>query len=133
MIQHGLHSCANGPCAQHGLMRMLFASEAPGQMSLIGPGPSKKANWLRMKVIGFSRGLNLARKNFLDFSDFTAEIQDTESEIDLNQLSQDLGAASTVQDSVIAQRLLLMSGNDQWFLEHLDRWERWKHIGLGGY
>ena len=64
-------------------------------------------------------------RNFLDFSgDFSAEITDMESKIDINQLGSQ---GDILQDSPTASRLFsLMSGeeNDQWFLErNLDRWE----------
>ena len=140
------------PVLNTGLMRMLFASEAPGSdVSDEALESFKKDQVVADEIVEASReGSIFAKKNFLDFEgDFTAEIQDTESKIDLNQLSKDLGAASTVQDSVIAQRLYsLMSGeeNDQWFLErNLDRWELIGNIkdwvdsdslrsaGLGGY
>ena len=64
-------------------------------------------------------------RNFLDFAgDFSAEISDMESKIDINQLGSE---GDNLQESPTAARLFaLMSGeeNDQWFLErNIDRWE----------
>ena len=87
-------------------------------------------------------------KSFLDFDgDFSVEVTDEESKININNLATD--TATVIQDSVVGQQLYaLMSGedNDQWFKErNLDRWELignlkdWvdsdttRSAGMGGY
>jgi len=86
-------------------------------------------------------------KNFLEFDgDFSAEVSDHETKINVNLMKNDSGA---IQDSEEGQQLYaLMSGeeNDLWFRErNLDRWEvignlkDWvdadntRSAGLGGY
>lgn len=66
-------------------------------------------------------------RNFLDFAgDFSADIEDQESRINANALSQ-CGTDTALADCATANLIYqLMSGddNDQWFLERdIDRWE----------
>lgn len=87
-------------------------------------------------------------RNFLDFDgDFTAEVVDHESRININAFVSD--TKQTAVESEVAQQLyFLMSGeeNDQWFNErNTDRWEiignlkdwvdqdTFRSGGLGGY
>lgn len=95
-------------------------------------------------TITYSR---FSEKTFLEFDgDFSAEVADHESKINVNNMASDAGL---IQDSATGQQLYaLMSGedNDLWFRErNLDRWELignlkdWvdadntRSAGLGGY
>ena len=86
-------------------------------------------------------------RNFLDFEgDFSAEVQDNESKVDINQFA---GESGPIQDSATAQYLYaLMSGeeSEMWLRDkNLDRWELIGNLrdwvdadntrdgGLGGY
>jgi general secretion pathway protein K len=115
------------PVLNTGLMRMLFVSEAPGEsVSEESIESYKKEGRVSEEVSEASReGGLFSKRNFLDFEgDFSAEVLDTESKIDINQLSNSTG---TIQESPVGQRLYALMGgeeNDQWFLErNLDRWE----------
>lgn len=115
------------PVLNTGLMRMLFVSEAPGEsISEESIETFKQDGTVSEEITEESReGGIFNDRNFLDFEgDFSAEVQDTESKIDINQMSRDNG---TIQESTSAQRLYALMGgeeNDQWFLErNIDRWE----------
>lgn len=115
------------PALNTGMMRMLFVSEAPGgDVDEEDIETFKSEGTVSEKVAEESRAGGVFNdRNFLDFSgDFSAEITDMESKIDINQLGSE---GDILQDSPTASRLFsLMSGeeNDQWFLErNLDRWE----------
>ncbi len=90
-----------------------------------------------------------ADKNFLDFDgDFSAEVTDHESRINVNYFAKE-GEVASLQESPTAMMLYqLMSGeeNDQWFHDrNIDRWEiignlkdwvdsdSYRSGGLGGY
>ena len=51
-------------------------------------------------------------RNFLDFNgDFSAEVQDTESKIDISQMANENG---TLQESPTAQRLFALMGGESY-------------------
>ena len=115
------------PALNTGMMRMLFVSESPGDdVEKEDIEEFKEEGKVSEAVMEKSReGGLFSDRNFLDFpGDFSAEIIDMESKIDINQLGSE---GESLQDSTTAQRLYsLMSGedNDQWFLErNIDRWE----------
>jgi general secretion pathway protein K len=115
------------PVINTGIMRMLFVTEAPGEnVSEESIEEFKEDGTISEEVTEASRdGGVFNRRNFLDFEgDFTVEVKDTESKIDINQMSNESG---TIQESTVAQRLYALMGgeeNDQWFLErNIDRWE----------
>jgi len=115
------------PSLNTGMMRMLFVSESSGSdVKEDDIETFKSEGTVSEKVAEESRAGGVFNdRNFLDFAgDFSAEISDMESRIDLNQLGSE---GDNLQDSPTAARLFaLMSGeeNDQWFLErNLDRWE----------
>jgi hypothetical protein len=109
------------------MMRMLFVSDAPGDdVEKEDIEEFKEDGRVSEAVMEKSReGGLFSDRNFLDFpGDFSAEIIDMESKIDINQLGSE---GDSLQESTTGQRLYsLMSGeeNDQWFLErNIDRWE----------
>ena len=115
------------PGISTGTMRMLFVSEAPGEsLEKEDIEEFKQEGTVSEAVMEKSReGGLFSDRNFLDFpGDFSAEVVDMESKIDINQLGSE---GDVLQDSATAQMLYsLMSGeeNDQWFLErNIDRWE----------
>ena len=136
------------PTLNTGLMRMLFASQPGNDLEDGDIDQFKEQGTVSEAVAEQSReGGVFNNRNFLDFhGDFSAEIQDNESKIDISQLSSETMA---LQESPTAQRLYALMGgeeNDQWFLErNLDRWELIGNIrdwvdqdnlrssGLGGY
>ncbi|MFT4979396.1 MAG: type II secretory pathway component PulK [Myxococcota bacterium] len=139
------------PVLNTGLMRMLFASGGSGpdvdddvieDFQQTGQVSAEIAESTRE-----SSGSVFSDRNFLDFEgDFSAEVQDNESKVDINQFA---GESGPVPDSTTAQYLYaLMSGDEseQWLLERgLERWELignlrdWVDVdgtrdaGLGGY
>lgn len=115
------------PAINTGMMRMLFVSDAPGEkIEEEDVEQFKKEGTVSQDVMEKSReGGLFSDRNFLDFpGDFSAEVVDMESKIDINQLGSE---GDVLQDSATAQMLYsLMSGedNDQWFLDrNIDRWE----------
>ena len=115
------------PAINTGMMRMLFVSDAPGEkVEEEDIEQFKQEGTVSEDVMDKSReGGLFSDRNFLDFpGDFSAEIVDMESKIDINQLGSE---GDVLQDSATAQMLYsLMSGeeNDQWFLDrNIDRWE----------
>jgi general secretion pathway protein K len=115
------------PALNTGMMRMLFVSDAPGDdVEKEDIEEFKEDGRVSEAVMEKSReGGLFSDRNFLDFpGDFSAEIIDMESKIDINQLGSE---GDSLQESTTGQRLYsLMSGeeNDQWFLErNIDRWE----------
>jgi len=142
------------PVLNTGLMRMLFASggSSPGVDDIDDEqlAEFQQTGQVSDEVAAASRdegGSMFADRNFLDFEgDFSAEVRDNESMVDINQFA---GESGPIQDSATAQYLYaLMSGeeSEQWLLErNLDRWELignlrdWadadntRDAGLGGY
>ena len=136
------------PYLNTGLMRMLFATEGSNSVSDESIEQFKADGTVSEEVSELTReGTSVFNdRNFLDFEgDFSAELVDNESRIDLNQLNTD----QPLQEIPAAQQLFsLMNSEDaaQWFLEqNIDRWEiignikDWVDIdsvrsaGLGGY
>ena len=114
------------PVINTGLMRMLFASQPGNDLSEEDVESFKQEGRVSEDVMEQSReGGIFNDRNFLDFNgDFSAEVQDTESKIDISQMANENG---TLQESPTAQRLFALMGgeeNDEWFMErNIDRWE----------
>ncbi len=115
------------PVINTGLMRMLFA--AGGDASDIEEDAIesfKATGKVSDEIEEESRvGGLFDDKNFLDFDgDFTAEVTDEDSKLNISLLGN---ATGTVQESAIGQQLYgLMAGedNDQWFRDrNIDRWD----------
>lgn len=115
------------PSINTGMMRMLFVADSSGSDVEDEDIESfKEDGMVSEKIAEESRSAGVFNdRNFLDFAgDFSAEISDMESKIDINQLGSE---GDNLQESPTAARLFaLMSGeeNDQWFLErNIERWE----------
>jgi type II secretory pathway component PulK len=115
------------PSINTGMMRMLFVADSSGSdVEEEDIESFKEDGMVSEKIAEESRSAGVFNdRNFLDFAgDFSAEISDMESKIDINQLGSE---GDNLQESPTAARLFaLMSGeeNDQWFLErNIDRWE----------
>ena len=121
------------PVLNTGLMRMLFTSGGAGASDLGDIDETDMEQFAQTgqvsdEVAEASRegsGSLFADRNFLDFEgDFSAEVTDNESKIDVNQFS---GETEPIQSSPVGQYLYaLMSGEDNelWLRErNLDRWE----------
>lgn len=115
------------PSLNTGMMRMLFVADSSGSdVEEEDIESFKEDGMVSEKIAEESRSAGVFNdRNFLDFAgDFSAEISDMESKIDINQLGSE---GDNLQESPTAARLFaLMSGeeNDQWFLErNIDRWE----------
>lgn len=114
------------PVINTGLLRMLFASG--GDVSDDEVAAYASSGKVSDEVANESREASrFSGKGFLDFDgDFSAEISDEESKINVNALA-DRSADQALQDNPTALQLYgLMSGdeNDQWFYErNLDRWD----------
>lgn len=115
------------PSLNTGMMRMLFVADSSGSdVDEEDIESFKEDGMVSEKIAEESRSAGVFNdRNFLDFAgDFSAEISDMESKIDINQLGSE---GDNLQESPTAARLFaLMSGeeNDQWFLErNIDRWE----------
>ena len=115
------------PAINTGMMRMLFVADTSGSdVEEEDIESFKQDGMVSEKIAEESRSVGVFNdRNFLDFAgDFSAEITDMESKIDINQLGSE---GDNLQESPTAARLFaLMSGeeNDQWFLErNIDRWE----------
>jgi type II secretory pathway component PulK len=115
------------PIINTGLMRMLFASG--GTTSDIDDEAIeefKSSGKVSEEIEEASReGGLFSDKNFLDFDgDFTAEVTDEDSKLNVSLLGNSTG---TVQESAIGIQLFgLMSGeeNDQWFRDrNIERWD----------
>ena len=136
------------PYLNTGLMRMLFATEGSNSVSDESIEQFKADGTVSEEVSELTReGTSVFNdRNFLDFEgDFSAELVDNESRIDLNQLNTD----QPLQEIPAAQQLFSLMNSEeaaQWFLEqNIDRWEiignikDWVDIdsvrsaGLGGY
>jgi type II secretory pathway component PulK len=143
------------PALNTGLMRMLFtsggASPSFDDIDEENMSEFQQTGQVSDEVADASRedggGSVFNDRNFLDFEgDFSAEVQDNESKVDINQFA---GESGPIQDSATAQYLYaLMSGeeSEQWLRDkNLDRWELignlrdWadadntRDAGLGGY
>lgn len=142
------------PAINTGLMRMLFSSG--GASASVDDIDDEELEEFQQtgrvsdEVAESSRGEGsslFSDRTFLDFEgDFSAEVFDHESKIDVNMFA---GEDGPITDSATAQYLFaLMSGeeSEQWLLErNLDRWELIGNIrdwvdsnntrdaGLGGY
>lgn len=120
------------PVLNTGLMRMLMT--AGGSSADVGDIEEEALDEFQQtgrvsdEIAEASReeeGSVFGRRNFLDFEgDFSAEVQDNESKVDINLFADESGP---IQDSSTAQYLFaLMSGeeSEQWLLDrNLDRWE----------
>ena len=115
------------PPINTGWMRMLFVNDNAGtSVDEEDIETFKKEGTVSEKVAEESRSAGVFNdRNFLDFAgDFSAEVIDMESKIDINQMGSE---GENIQGSPTAQRIYaLMSGedNDFWFQErNIDRWE----------
>ena len=115
------------PVINTGLMRMLFAAGGDaGDIKEEDIEEFKASGKVSDEVEEESRvGGLFDDKNFLDFDgDFTAEVTDEDSKLNISLLGN---ATGTVQESAIGQQLFgLMAGeeNDQWFRDrNIDRWD----------
>ena len=115
------------PVINTGLMRMLFAAGGDaGDIEEEDIEAFKSSGKVSDEVEEESRtGGLFDDKNFLDFDgDFTAEVTDEDSKLNLSLLGNTTG---TVQESAIGQQLFgLMAGeeNDQWFRDrNIERWD----------
>ena len=117
---------ANGSRNQYRLDEDAFASQPGNDLSEEDVESFKQEGRVSEDVMEQSReGGIFNDRNFLDFNgDFSAEVQDTESKIDISQMANENG---TLQESPTAQRLFALMGgeeNDEWFMErNIDRWE----------
>ena len=142
------------PVLNTGLMRMLFASGGVGDAGIDDLDDEQLEQFSQTgqvsdEVAAASRegGSVFDDRNFLDFEgDFSAEVTDNESKVDVNQFA---GESGPIQDSPVGQYLFaLMSSeeNDMWLRDrNLDRWEIIGNLrdwvdtdnvrsgGLGGY
>jgi type II secretory pathway component PulK len=134
------------PMINTGLLRMLMGD---GDVEEDDMAEFARTGRVSEEVAAESREAGLfSDKNFLDFDgDFTAEVTDHESRININAFATDT-AQSAVESPIAQQVYFLMSGeeNDQWFRDrNMDRWEIIGNLkdwvdkdtlrsgGLGGY
>lgn len=133
------------PVLNTGLLRMLMGGDVDEEDMEAFQSSGEVTEEIREES---REGGLFSDRNFLDFDgDFTAEVVDHESRINVNAFVSD--TKQNVQESEVGQQLyFLMSGeeNDQWFNErNLDRWEivgnlkdwvdqdTFRSGGLGGY
>lgn len=134
------------PMINTGLLRMLMGDVDADEEDVEA---FKRTGRVSDEVMEESREAGLfSDKNFLDFDgDFTAEVSDHESRINVNAFVTDT-AQNAVESPLAQQLFFLMSGeeNDLWFTErNMDRWEIIGNLkdwvdpdtlrsgGLGGY
>jgi type II secretory pathway component PulK len=117
------------PQINTGLMRMLLVGgDSGGDLEEEQLTDFAQTGQVDAAVAEQSRETGLfSDRNFLDFAgDFSADLEDQESRINVNALSQ-CSSTEAIADCATANLLYqLMSGDDedQWFLErNIDRWE----------
>lgn len=109
-----------------GFLRMMLSAGPTGDVDEEAVEEFKSTGQVTEEVAEESIESSLFKdKNFLNFTgDFTVEVVDNESKIDITQFAKETG---NIQESITAQRLFgLMSGeeHDQWFSDrNIDRWE----------